>query len=324
MTTALNIVLLLIGLVALLVGAQLVVHFGAFLAQRLRVPPIIIGLTIVSIGTSLPELAVSIEGMLKGSGNLVLGNIVGTNIVNLLLVLGLSAVISPIVIQRATLRLDLPAMVGASVLLWVVAIWGGDLTTIEGAVLLLLGVVYFWRVLATSRTRGEEPEADQTQKAPNPGRKYALRDTGLLLVGLVIIVVGAQFLVGGAVGLAESLGISQTLIGLTVVAIGTSAPEIATTIVATIKGERSIAIGNLIGSSTLNLTVILGASLLFGPHQVVIDQALIRVDLPVMVGVALICVPVFAIGKRVSRWEGALMVAAYAAYLSYLIVQAVA
>jgi len=304
-TTALNIVLLLIGLVALLVGAQLVVHFGAFLAQRLRVPPIIIGLTIVSIGTSLPELAVSIEGMLKGSGNLVLGNIVGTNIVNLLLVLGLSAVISPIVIQRATLRLDLPAMVGASVLL-------------------LLGVVYFWRVLATSRTRGEEPEADQTQKAPNPGRKYALRDTGLLSVGLVIIVLGAQFLVGGAVGLAESLGISQTLIGLTVVAIGTSAPEIATTIVATIKGERSIAIGNLIGSSTLNLTVILGASLLFGPHQVVIDQALIRVDLPVMVGVALICVPVFAIGKRVSRWEGALMVAAYAAYLSYLIVQAVA
>ncbi|MDR0488704.1 MAG: calcium/sodium antiporter [Propionibacteriaceae bacterium] len=322
-----NIVYLVLGLMALIIGAQLVVRFGSALARRLNMSPIIIGLTIVSIGTSLPEFAVSVQGMVIGSGDLVLGNIVGTNIVNLLLILGLAGLIRPIDIHHGTLKLDLPAMVVASLLLWVVAMWDGDLTTIEGAILLAFGIAYIWRVIATARSRnvlvnGAEPEHEFDNKPLHPGKKYALLDVGLLLIGLVIIVVGAEFMVDGAVGLAKNLGLSETLIGLTVVAIGTSAPELATTIMSTIRGERSIAIGNLIGSSTLNLTIILGGALMFGPFSIPIDHSLIFFDLPIMVGVAVACVPIFILGKNVNRIEGALMVGAYLAYLTFLIVKA--
>ena len=320
-----NVFLLLLGIGALIAGAELIVSNGTTLARRLRIPPIIIGLTIVSIGTSIPELAVGIDGMVRGHGNLVLGNIVGTDIVNMLLIFGLMAAIRPVVIRFSTIKMDLPAMTAASVLVWLLALdgsfhWG------EGVALLIFGIAYLWLVVATARRRAvtvpgavHVPEEEQTPL--REGRKWMWIEFGLLLVGLAVIVFGADWMLTGAVGIAESLGVSDTIIGLTVVAIGTSAPELATALTSTFKGgDRAIAVGNLIGSSAMNPTVILGASLLFGPGSVEVAPSLMYVSMPLMVVTALALVPIFLIGKKVSRLNGALMVTAYAAYLTYLIV----
>lgn len=313
-----------LGLVALILGAELVVRYGSRLARRLGVPPIVVGLTIVSLGTSAPELAVGIDAVRVGAGSLAVGNIAGTNIVNLLLILGLSAAIRPIVIGMQTIRFDLPAMAIASVLLLVLSL-DGSLTVVEGVLLLSIAVVYtmllIWRTKRESVTIQEEfehefPAEPRRTRGPWP----VVLQLTLLIVGIVVIVVGADWLVDGAIELAQTMGVSDALIGLTIVAIGTSAPELATTMISTFRGERDIAVGNLIGSSTYNLTAILGASLLFADDSgITLDHELIAIDLPLMTLVALICVPVFLTGKKVTRMEGAFFVTAYAAYLGYLI-----
>jgi cation:H+ antiporter len=313
------------GLVALIGGAELIVGFGTRLARRLGISPLIVGLTIVSIGTSAPELAVGIDAMRRDAGSLVLGNIAGTNMVNLLLILGLSAAIRPIALQQQTLRLDLPAMVGSSVLLVILAS-DGVLSTWDGLILLAAAIIYTARLLRTAKRQAsaeslsrEVVHADLEEPRPAGSRWLVVRDLALTVAGIAVVVVGADWLVTAAVSIADSFGVSETLIGLTVVAVGTSLPELATTITATIRGGRSIAVGNLIGSSTYNLTFILGTSLLFGPHEVAVTQQLVHVDLPLMLGAVLVCIPVFLTGKRISRWEGAAFVTAYAAYLTYLI-----
>ncbi len=320
----------LVGLVALIVGAELVVRYGSRLARRIGVPPMVVGLTIVSLGTSAPELAVGIDAVSVGAGSLAVGNIAGTNIVNLLLILGLSAFIRPIAIGMQTLRLDLPAMAGASVLLLMLTILGapsqhGALSRADGVVLLVVAIVYTAMLVWLTRRESAQVQAEFAHGFPSEPRRWhgpwpVIAQLLLLLGGIAIIVIGADWLVDGAVELAQSLGVSDAIIGLTIVAIGTSAPELATTIVSTIRGDRDIAIGNLIGSSTYNLTAILGASLLFTPTPLVLDQELVFIDLPLMTLVALICVPVFLTGKRVTRLEGGLFVGAYAVYLAYLLI----
>lgn len=311
--------LILVGLVALTIGAELVVRSGARLAQRAGIPPMLVGLTIVSLGTSLPELAVGVDAVRSGAGSLAVGNITGTNVVNLLLILGLSASIRPIMLGMQTLRLDLPAMALAALLLYVFG-RDGTLTAVEGAVLLAAAVIY--TLLLIRQTRRENPSVVAEYDAEYPAQRSGpvAWQVVLLAAGLAVILVGAHLLVQGAVGLARDLGVSDALIGLTVVAIGTSAPELATTMVATFRGNRDIAIGNLIGSSTYNVTFILGTSLLFAREPVAVDPELITVDLPVMVAAALVCLPIFLTGRRVTRVEGVLMVLAYAAYLAYLII----
>ena len=311
--------LILVGLAALTLGAELVVRYGARLARRIGVPPMLVGLTIVSLGTSLPELAVGIDAVRADAGSLAVGNIAGTNVVNLLLILGLSAAIRPLVLGLQTLGLDVPAMAAASLLLYLFA-RDGSLTVAEGVILLAAGLLYtgllIWQARRESAPVVEEFEAEY----PDEQSDGLAVQIVALLAGLGVIVVGAQLLVQGAVGVARDFGVSDALIGLTIVAIGTSAPELATTIVATVRGDRDIAVGNLIGSSTYNLTFILGASLLFANGRIAVDPELIAVDLPVMVATALVCIPIFLSGRRVSRIEGVLMVLAYGAYLTYLIV----
>lgn len=311
-----------LGLVALVAGAELVVSHGSRLALRLRVPPILIGLTIVSLGTSAPELAVGIDAILKNAGDLAIGNIAGTNVVNILLILGLSAAIAPLALARQTLRTDLPAMVLASVLLLVLAL-DGSLSRLDGVILITVAVAYTWLLIHQATRPGVRPEkpADVepvAAEAPDR-RRHTLFTLAMLVVGIAIIVLGADWLVRGAVSMAQQLGVTDALIGLTIVAIGTSAPELVTTIVSTIKGNRDIAIGNLIGSSTYNIAFVLGASLLFAPSPVPLTADLMRLGLPVMVLVALVCIPVFLTGRKVSRPEGIVFVAAYLGYLSYLI-----
>lgn len=310
------------GLTALIAGAELLVRGGSALAARLGISPLLIGLTVVALGTSTPELAVGIEAAIQGNGSLAIGNIAGTNTVNILLILGLSAALQPLALQMQTLRLELPAIVIAATTLLAFA-WDGRLSRTEGLLLVIMGAAFTLAVIRLARRESLRVKLEFAREFGS--RRFANRQATtemlMLAVGLVIIVVGADWLVEGAVDLARLWNVSDAFIGLTIVAIGTSAPELVTTIISTIRGERDIAIGNLIGSSVYNILVILGVTCLIPANGVDVSSHLIRIDIPVMLGVALLCIPVFVSGRQISRIEGGLFVSAYAAYLSYLIIQ---
>lgn len=315
------IALLLVGIGLLIGGAELVLRSGTRIAERLGIPPLVIGLTIVALGTSAPELAVGIDAALAGAGSLAVGNIAGTNTVNLLLVLGLSAAIRPIDLDDRTLRLDLPVMVVAASGMLLMS-WDGRLSRVDGAVLVVAAVVHTVVLVRSTRRQGDAVRAEFEAEFGGPveggGRSMAV-ELSVLLAGIVIVVVGADLLVGAAEDLARSLGVSDAVIGLTVVAIGTSAPELVTMIVATVRDERDIAIGNILGSSTYNVVAILGLTALVPSGGIEVEERLASVDIPVMVLAALACIPVFVSGRRVSRHEGALFVGSYLLYLGLLV-----
>ena len=275
-------------------------------------------MTVVSLGTSMPELAIGIDAARQGSAGLAVGNIVGTNLVNILLILGLSALITPLTLDTRTLRFDLPCMTAASVVLLLVAL-DGTLGTFDGVLLVLLGVGYTLGVLRTSR---QESSAVQAEYQANDGttRARPWLHVVSLLVGIAVIVIGATLLVDGAVDAARGLGVSDAVIGLTIIAIGTSAPELVTTLVSTIRGNRDIALGNLLGSSVYNIAFILGVTILVAPGAVEVPDEILGGDLLLMVGAAVACVPVFVSGRRITRIEGGVFVAAYVAYLAWLII----
>ncbi|MCG2839617.1 calcium/sodium antiporter [Sandaracinobacter sp. RS1-74] len=309
-----------VGLVALVSGAELLVRGGSALAARLGISPLLIGLTVVAIGTSTPELAVGIDAALQGDGALAVGNIAGTNTVNILLILGMSAALRPLAIRMQTLRLELPVIVIASAAMLAFA-WDGRLMRGEGLALILMGVGFTFAVIRVAR---RESLAVAEEFAREYGRarlmnRQAAAEILMLTAGIAIIVAGAGWLVDGAVALARLWHVSEAFIGLTIVAIGTSAPELVTTIISTMRGDRDIAIGNLIGSSAYNILLILGVICLVPADGVEVSRQLVRVDIPVMLAVALACVPVFVSGRQVSRLEGGLFVSAYAVYLAYLI-----
>jgi cation:H+ antiporter len=305
---------LLAGLVIVVVGAELVVREGSGLAGRLGIHPIVVGMTVVSLGTSLPELAIGINAAQQGNAGLAVGNIVGTNLVNVLLVLGLSALLRPVDFESRTLRFDLPAMTGAAVLLLVLA-WDGSLSTTDGVLLCLYGAAYLAVLVVGSLRRQAE---DHTP--PEPGDRHPAIQLLLLATGLAVIVFGSDLLVDGAVDIARDLGVSDAVIGLTIVAIGTSAPELVTTVVATVRGDRSIALGNLLGSSVFNIALILGPTILVAPGAVPVPDEVLAVDLLLMAATALVCVPAFWTRRRLGRAEGGAFVAAYAVYLTWLVV----
>lgn len=302
------------GLVALVVGAELVVREGSALAARLGVHPIVVGMTVVSLGTSLPELAIGLNAAQQGNGGLAIGNIVGTNLVNILLILGLSALLRPIVFDRRTLRFDLPVMTGAALLLLLVAA-DGSLSTADGLWLSGYGGIYLGAVLVAAFRRSQDRDA--TPRGGNAQRTPAR--VILLLAGLVSIIIGSELLVDGAVDIARGLGVSDAFIGLTIVAIGTSAPELVTTIVSTLRGDRSIALGNLIGSSVFNIALILGPTVIIAPGLVPVPDDVLAVDLLLLVATTLICIPFFRTRRQLSRVEGGLFVGAYVVYLVWLI-----
>ncbi|MGV9797735.1 calcium/sodium antiporter [Mycobacterium sp. NPDC003449] len=305
------------------------VRGGAQLASRLGISPMLVGLTVVSIGTSLPELAVGVTAAIEGTGELAVGNIAGTNVVNVLFILGLSALLSPLAIERRTLRFDLPAMTVAAVLLWALAV-DGILSRVDGAILVCGGVAYTAALIRTSRRESREVAAEYAHAYPGtagadpgprpaPGSGGLVRHIAMTLVGITVVVIGAEWLVDGATGLARGLGVSDALIGLTVVAIGTSAPELVTTIVSTVRGQRDIALGNLLGSSVYNILLILGVTCLVPSHGLALSDTLVRIDIPILVAATLVCIPIFFSGRRVHRAEGAAMVVAYLAYLAFLL-----
>jgi cation:H+ antiporter len=316
--------MLIAGLALLLVGGEWLVRGASRLAIAAGVSPLVVGLTVVAFSTSAPELAVNLQSALSGTPDLAIGNVVGSNISNILLILGLSAVIAPLAVQQQLIRLDAPIMAGASVALFVMALDGG-ISRAEG--LLLFACILAYSALAIVVSR-REPRAIQQEYAEQYGSPPRMRAmpwwAALLLViaGVGALVIGGRWVVNGAVEVGKWLGLSDLVIGLTIVAIGTSLPELVTSIIATRKGERDIAVGNLIGSNIFNIFSVLGLTASIAPAGVPISATALSLDIPIMVGVALLCLPIFINGSRVFRWEGALFVLLYVVYLIYIVLDA--
>ena len=322
MTT--SIILFLAGLVVLILGAELLVRGASRLAAAFGVSPLVIGLTIVAIGTASPEIAVSLKAALNGQGDLTLGNVLGSNIFNILFILGMTALVAPIVIAEQLIRKDAPIMLGVSLLAFALAL-NGSLGWLDGLVLLALMAVYIVFALRQSRaeTRDvqEEYAREYAEKEPR-SRKNFLVNLLFIVIGLGLLVLGSNWLVDSAVVIARALGVSELVIGLTIVAAGTSLPEVATSVIAAVKGESDIAVGNAVGSNIFNLLGVLGISGLLAPGGITVADNVLRLDFLVMIFVALVSLPVFYIDNRISRLEGGLLIAYYVCYVTYLVLQA--
>jgi cation:H+ antiporter len=312
----LQLALFVAGLVLLVLGGNALVHGASALAARLGIPPLVIGLTVVAWGTSAPELAVSLGAALRGQGDIALGNVVGSNVVNVLGVLGAAALAAPLFVSRRLVRLDVPILIGLSAAVYVLAL-DGRIGFGDGLLLVAAGIAY--TVFAIRTSRGEAGEGE-----PNaPGRARALAaQVALVLLGLVLLAAGGRLLVESATVFARSLGVSELVIGLTVVAFGTSLPEVAASVIAAWRGERDIAVGNAVGSNIFNLAAVLGLTSVVAPGGVPVAEAALALDLPVMVAVAVACLPLFFTGQVVARWEGMLLLSYYGAYTLYLVLAA--
>jgi cation:H+ antiporter len=317
-------VLFALGLVLLVVGAEALVRGASRLALAFGISPLVIGLTVVAFGTSAPELAVSVTSSLAGSADVAVGNVVGSNIFNVLFILGVSALIVPLVVAQQLVRLDVPLMIVASLLV-VLFGRGGEVSRVEGLVL-FAGIVAYTGFLIRQSRRETRPVTAEYAEAFGDGasksRWHWLIDLALVVGGLLLLVLGARWLVAGAVAFARMFGVSELIIGLTIVAAGTSLPEVATSIVAAIRGERDIAVGNVVGSNLFNILCVLGLSAVVNPGGIPVSAGALRFDIPVMVAVAVACLPIFFTGHVIARWEGALFLGYYLAYLSYLILSA--
>jgi len=316
--------LLVAGLVVLAVGAELLVRGASRLAGRLGISPVVIGLTVVAFGTSAPELAVSVQSGLAGQADIAVGNVVGSNIFNVLAILGLAALIAPLVVQQELVRFEVPLVAGLCVLFLVMAL-DGRISPFDG--LLLVGGLAAYTVFVIRKSRREAASvlAEYAREFGGTAAGWLARlpaQITFVLGGLGLLALGAKWLVESAVSIARAMEISEAVIGLTIVAFGTSFPELATSVVAAMRGERDIAVGNVIGSSMLNLLGIMGVAALVAPGGLSVAPALVFFDIPVMIAVAFACLPIFATGHRIARWEGALFLAYYAAYLGYLILGA--
>jgi len=321
-----TLLLFLAGLVSLVVGAELLVRGASKLALSFGISPLVVGLTIVAFGTSAPEVAVSVGAVLDGRTDIAIGNVVGSNIFNVLFILGVSALITPLVVNIQLIRQEVPVMIGASLLLLAMA-WDGRLGAVDGTILFGLLVAYtvFLVVQSRKQTREAFEEYALEVKPAKAGGWDARLPVQLLLIaaGLVFLVLGSEWLVSASVSFAKSMGVSDLVIGLTIVAAGTSMPEVATSITAAIKGERDIAVGNVVGSSTFNILGCLGISgLVSGSTGLVVPPALLNFDIWVMLAVAFACLPVFLSEHSIARWEGGVFVAYYGAYVTYLILAA--
>ncbi len=318
------------GLVIIVLGAELLLRGASRLATLLGVPPVIIGLTLVSVGTSVPTDTSGVTAALEGQSGLAVGNIAGTNVFTILVILGLSAVVRPLPLHLLSFKLDVPVMIGAALSLIVMA-WDGVLSRVDGLLLLIAALSYTLSLVLLSRRESPAMRREFAQAfghatiAPEPedvlhsGWARGLWYLALLGVGIAVTLLGAELLVSGAVNLARGLGVSDTIIGLTIVAVGTSAPELATTLVATLKDDRDVAIGNLVGSCIYNSLFILGMTSLVAPAGIAVARDLFWIDLPLAAAVAILLLPVFRSGDSVSRREGASFVAIYLVYMVLLL-----
>jgi cation:H+ antiporter len=317
----LAVILLVLGLALLVVGAEVLVRGAAHLATVLGISPLVVGLTVVAFGTSAPEMAVGARAAAAGRTDLAIGNVVGSNLFNTLAILGVAALITPLLVQQKLVRREVPLVLAASIAVWLLAM-DGTVTRVEGAALLVAAIIYTgWAVISERREPAEIAAEYEEEFAGQVPRHWGV-DLVLIAVGLALLVLGSTWLVDGAVQIARSLGMSELVIGLTIVAAGTSLPEAATSIVAGIRGQRDIAVGNVVGSNLFNLLVVLGLTSVVAEGGLPAPDSSLRLDLPVLVAVAAICLGVFFTDWTIRRWEGALFLGLYATYLGYLLLDA--
>lgn len=321
-----TVIALTVGLVFLTLGAELLVRGASSIATRFGIAPIVIGLTVVAFGTSAPEFAVSAQGALTGNSDVAIGNVVGSNTFNILLVLGLSAAIGSLTIEQRIIKRDIPILLLVSVVIYGLTL--NELVgRIEGGILFVGLLAYTWWLLKDARKAESAKvtaEYDEAVDALEDGlvSKPLYLQIGLVLVGLALLILGSRFLVSSATTIAEAFGVSDLVIGLTVVAAGTSLPELATSVMAAYRGQRDIAVGNVVGSSLFNLLGVLGLSAALSSSGIPVDRELIRLDFPVMLAATLVLIPICWNGFAIKRWEGMLLAAFYVAYVAYLVMDA--
>ena len=306
-----TIIWFIIGLVALVGGAELLVRSVSKLAVQFGISKLIIGLTVVAFGTSGPELAVSVQAGIDGQTDLMLGNIVGSNISNIFFILGIASLILPLKVNAKLIRVDVPLMIGITVLLYIFA-YNGTVSVWECLVLVFLFCLYMLYLIRENKS----PDLPVDEHAPEKSsRTISILGT---IAGFAFLLLGARWLVQSAVIFAEMMGVSQLIIGLTIVSFGTSLPEVVTSVVAALKGERDIAVGSVIGSNISNILVVLGIAGLFVPEGIPVQNALLRFDLLIVIAASIACLPIFFTGHKISRWEGALFFGLYISYITYL------
>lgn len=321
--TLLTIILFIAGIILLISGAELLVRGASRLAVAIGITPLVVGLTVVAFGTGSPELAVAVQASMADKADITVGNVVGSNIFNVLFILGISAVVAPLVVSQQLVRLDVPLMIVVSSALLLMAL-DGILDRADGAVLVAASIGYTLLLIRISRREAESvrKEYEEAYGVAVPRARQWPGQVALVLVGLFLLVIGARWLVDGAVRIAENLGVSELIIGLTIIAAGTSLPEVATSIVAGLRGERDIAVGNVVGSNLFNILVVLGITALLAPSGLRVAPAAINFDMPVMLAASFLCLPIFFVNYRIGRWEGALFLSYYIFYTAYLILDA--
>ncbi len=308
-----DVLLILGGLGLLIIGGEFLVRGASDLARRLGMSSLVVGLTVVSVATSAPELAVTTDSVLRGAPDLAVGNVIGSNTANVLLILGAGALMAPLLVRRRLLRFDLPAMLLLSVGLLLMGLDGG-LGLVDGIILL---AAFIGVTTATVLIGRRDPDAVTDEPGREPGPVW--RSLLLVAGGVGALVVGAQLLVRGAVSIASGLGVSELVIGLTIVALGTSLPELAATIVAVRRGEADMAVGNVVGSNIANIGLVLGLPALFSPAGIPVAPATVALDMPLMIAAALALATVAFTGHRIVRLEGLVFLGLYVAYLGYVV-----
>lgn len=307
--------LILGGLAVLVGGGELLLRGAVAIAAAMRISPLLIGLTVVAFGTSAPELGVSLQAAFSGAADVAVGNVIGSNILNVLFVLGIATLIAPLVVSRQLVLYDVPVMIAISFLVWWMAS-DGVIGRVDGMALCVILVMYIVTCIRRSRSSSAADKAESADLDP-PELKtgmFLAGQAGLVVVGLVLLGLGSRWLVSGAVSVATWFGVSELLIGLTVVAAGTSMPEVVTSVMAGLRGEREIAIGNVVGSNILNLAFVLGVSSVITPGGMSVNAEAIGFDFPVMCCVAVACFPIFLTGEGIRRWEGMLFLVGFVIY----------
>lgn len=307
---------LICGLLLMIIGAEVSVRAAVVLAALLKTRPLFVGLTVVALGSSAPQMAVGLQAALSDSTDIAVGSVIGGNIFNILVTLGLSALIIPLRVALQLVRVDLPLMIGATALVTALA-WNGELSKLDG-VILLMGLAAYLAVVTRQFAHGVRHVSTPEESPRRRARAITGRLT-LMIAGLALLMFGSHLLVGAAVLVAQDLGLSERVIGLTVIAGATSLPALMTSLIAAMRGERDIAVGNIIGSNLFNLLGVLGITSLIATGPLSISPNALDFDLPVMLGVAALCLPLFYSGYRITRLEGLLLLGLFAVYALHIV-----
>ena len=310
MSIAVSIILFVVGLIMLFLGGEGLVRGASRLARVLGISPIVIGLTVVAFGTSAPEFVVGLIAALKGASDVVLGNIIGSNISNIGLIFGIGAIISPLIIQIRIIKVEVPIMIALSLILYGLAAWSLNLGLLQGV--FLFGALIAFTIYSYFGSKKEPKEVEEEFEEFVGSSNSVWKQVVFIVLGLAALIIGARFVVDSAIFIARVVGISELVISITAVAIGTSLPELSTTIIAAIRKEHDIIVGNIIGSNIFNIGILGVISII---HPVTVDSALLRFEFPVMIFFSILVLPLMITGKKVGRVEGILLLVLYAAFI---------